>query len=84
MSRNEVERRYHDDPVFRQLVDIIGAHIDRLALTPMEVREAAMLACINHEMWRTRAYEISAPMAEEARRNIGQLNWWLDSLEPPK
>lgn len=52
--RLRAEERYHDDPVFRQLVDVIYHYIDvsnenGLQYTPTELREAAMLAAVKWE-----------------------------------
>ena len=50
--RLPAEARYEADPVFRSLVDVIGAMLERdqsRTFTPTEVREAAMLACIRYE-----------------------------------
>jgi hypothetical protein len=42
--------RYKDDPVFRQLVDVIQMVLHDAVMTPTEVREAAVLACCQYEM----------------------------------
>lgn len=44
-----VHERYHRDPAFRQLVDVLELQIRQLKLTPTEVREAAVLACVHYE-----------------------------------
>lgn len=41
--------RYKTDIVFRHLVDIFSAAIERAEYTPTEIREAAMLAQIMYE-----------------------------------
>lgn len=46
------EYRYFNDPVFHQLVDTLEALVREAELTPSEIREAAMLACIHYEMRR--------------------------------
>lgn len=43
------DARYRQDNSFRQLVDMMEAHIHATNFTPMEMREAALLACINYE-----------------------------------
>ena len=49
MTFEIAETRYQRDPAFRALVDAMYSHIDALKLTPTEMREAAMLACIKFE-----------------------------------
>lgn len=44
-----IRERYHNDPVFHQLVDMIRAVIEDGTTTPTEIREAAMLAQIMYE-----------------------------------
>lgn len=45
----KMHERYHEDPVFRALVDLIGCELERGQYTPTEIREAAMLAQLMHE-----------------------------------
>lgn len=45
----KVHERYHEDPAFRSLVDLLCVELERGQYTPTEVREAAMLAQIIHE-----------------------------------
>lgn len=52
---NDVRDRYLRDPVFHTVVDHMGAIIRGAVLTPSEVREAAMLACVIEEQYRPRA-----------------------------
>jgi hypothetical protein len=44
------EERYRTDPMFRNVTDTLEALVIHAQLTPSEIREAAMLACIHHEM----------------------------------
>lgn len=48
-SRLTPEERYRRDATFHQLVDTLDHLIEWAQLTPVEVREAAVLACIHHE-----------------------------------
>lgn len=48
-----VEDRYLNDPMFHHVVDMLRAVIADAKLAPSAVREAAMLACILHEEWKT-------------------------------
>lgn len=51
----KAEERYQHDPMFKALVDSLYSSIESLHLTPTEVREVAMLACIKFEQMRPRA-----------------------------
>jgi len=42
--------KYRNDKAFQMLVDMLESFIYDNRLTPAEVREASMLACINYEM----------------------------------
>ena len=53
-----VEERYQRDPAFRTLVDVLEHQIQTLQLTPTEVREAAVLACLHVEHLRVPRYVI--------------------------
>lgn len=44
------EERYNYDPCFRLLVDMIEEQYRRLEYTPSEIRDAAMLAAIHHDL----------------------------------
>lgn len=46
---NTPEYRYMRDPLFRAMVDTFYHAIVKCEVTPTEVREAAMLACIRYE-----------------------------------
>lgn len=52
MPFDKVSERYRNDVVFHAIVDTLQAAIERLELTPSEVREAAMYACSLVEMRR--------------------------------
>ena len=43
------EARYRDDPTFHAMVDMMTSVIAKLEMTPVEVREAAIYACIRYE-----------------------------------
>ena len=68
--------RYTHDPEFKQLTDLLESFIRRCDFTPSEVRQAAMLACINYEMMRTdrRYYKLTIP--ENAENAISILEEW--------
>lgn len=44
-----IRDRYHNDPMFKILVDMLYFHIEQAKFTPTEIREAAMLAQIIYE-----------------------------------
>lgn len=50
---DRVRERYLHDAAFKQAVDVMQSMVMGLHLTPSEVREAAMLACIMIEERRT-------------------------------
>lgn len=51
---NDVRARYMNDPIFHTVVDHMRLLIRSAKLTPSEVREAAMLACIIEEEYNPR------------------------------
>lgn len=46
------EDRYRRDPVFKTFVDTVRVLIERAEMSPSEVREGAVLACIHYEQRR--------------------------------
>lgn len=42
--------KYNNDPAYHQLVTMLENFIDMAQFSPSEIREAAMMACINYEM----------------------------------
>lgn len=52
---NDTVARYNNDPAFRTVVDTFRLIIRSATLTPSEVREAAMTACVIEEMHRPAA-----------------------------
>lgn len=51
-SQLSPEARYHRDPQFKAVVDVLRAQLRQARLTPTELREAATLAAVMHEMDR--------------------------------
>lgn len=43
------EERYRNDDTYRHVVDMLESIVHRAELTPYEVREASVLACIHYE-----------------------------------
>lgn len=68
-----VEDRYVNDVRYRQLVDMLESCIAEMHLTPSEVREAALLACIRFEQHRK-------PM-EIRVETVKELLGWLADVE---
>ena len=58
--------RYQNDPAFNLLVTHIEAMIMNAEFTGSEIRQAAMLACINVESRKMTHYRIIPREAEEA------------------
>ncbi len=48
--------RYHHDPIFHHLVEILRHELEAARMTPTEVREAAMFAQILYEQRNPRAF----------------------------
>ena len=84
------EERYSRDPAFHTIVDMMVCAVDQLQLTPTELREAAVYACVRFEHMNMRS--ISATLgqrlpdrerlraisaAEECERRARQLSTWL-------
>lgn len=59
--------KYMNDPEYHALVQMLEQFIERARFTPSELREAAVLACINYEMRHIREKTID-PRAAEAFR----------------
>ncbi len=69
--RLPADERYERDPVFRNLVDVIGSMLEQdqgRTFTPTEVREAAMLACIRYEAIHIRPFLVDASKASGEMR----------------
>jgi hypothetical protein len=68
---SDVKHRYQNDPVFYTVVNQMRAIITSATLTPSEVREAAMLACIIEEEYKPRRpYTTSNEELEIMRENL--------------
>lgn len=61
-SRERPEDRYMRDPVFHQLVQLLGSFLEDNAMrqwTPTDLREAVMLAASDYEMRHVRPMYIT-------------------------
>jgi len=76
--------KYMNDPDYHQLVNMLEQFIERARFTPSELREAAVLACINYEMRHVRGATID-PRTQEAFRILDEFTTRrgkLDHLAP--
>jgi len=60
-----------NDPEYYRLVSMLEQFVEQARFTPSELREAAVLACINYEMRHVRGASID-PRAEEAFRALDE------------
>ena len=73
--------RYSTDAQYKSLVDMLEAMIHQCHYSPSEVREAAILACINYEMHTIRSYCI--PVTPEMSQRLDELYYWVDGGKLP-
>lgn len=59
--------KYMNDPHYHRLVDTLEHFINQAQFTPSELREAAILACINYETKRVRTMVIDPATCEALR-----------------
>jgi hypothetical protein len=93
------EHRYANDPTYKAVVDSLEALIHRAELTPGEIREAAMYACIRYELrnmsaMRRFVVKAGAPLGagaymhareelDRAEDRMRALREWLDAHPLP-
>lgn len=63
-SFDNAQRAYIIDPTYHQLVDMLVALIEKLEMTPSEVRQAAVFACI---IFQERSVHPMSMMADDAQ-----------------
>lgn len=61
-----LKERYQNDNAFRSLVDMMECQIAKAEFTPSEIRQAALLACINYEAMNVRKMYFHSPKAIQA------------------
>jgi hypothetical protein len=69
-SLDRLGERYRNDVTFKAMVDLLRSMVERLELTPSEVREAAVFACMMVEertLHMVRIADIAPPPTYEAR-----------------
>lgn len=76
---NDVIKRYQTDPAFHTVVETFRLIIRSATLTPSEVREAAMTACVIEEMHEPRP-PLTCSDAELARL---RQSWGAPPYTPP-
>ncbi len=80
------DARYREDVKFRQLVDMMEAHLHSADFTPSEMREAAILAAINYERRRVRyvhGYTMSNDTARQCWARVEELYAAIQKDERP-
>lgn len=70
--------RYLGSAAFKALVDVLEAQIRMANFSPSEIREAAMLACIKHEMETVRYGIVTPKGLEDAIRRYKR---WVNGEE---
>lgn len=73
------EQRYKTDTTYRTMVDLLTSVIAQLQMTPAEVREAAIYACIRFEHLNI-PYRQAGDMLDELNRceaRAQELKRWL-------
>lgn len=65
-----VEHRYMNDAAFHQLVRVIEQVLENVDLTPSEVREAAMYACIRFEQFHPKTFRLTVEDAQRIKDRI--------------
>jgi hypothetical protein len=73
--------KYMNDPEYNALVTTLESFIERAQFSPSELREAAVLACINYEMRHVRNVVAEYhPRVKDALRTLDEL--WVS--RPPR
>ena len=62
--------KFQNDPAYHELVCLLESFIDKAHFTPSELREAAILASINHEMRNIRPIEYRNDRVEDAFKTL--------------
>ena len=68
------EEKYNNDAMYRSLVQSLEALLHQANFCPSEIREAAMLACVHHEMRQTRSVFVEMP--SNVIEAMDRLNDW--------
>lgn len=68
--------KYSRNVQYKSFVDMLEHMIHKAQYSPSEVREAAMLACINYEMHTIRSYHIA--ITPEMNTRLDELHAWVE------
>lgn len=72
--------RYAQDPNYKQLTDALEALIRDARMTPSEIRECALLACIHHELHFGMTFHTVPLPIKEAMEALAK--WRKDESNP--
>lgn len=81
IGSDRILARMERDPALKQVVDALTHVILNLELTPTEVREAAVYACVQAERHHLGSRFLTKPGALEIRENLQELGRMLDLAE---
>lgn len=81
--RDRLEARMERDPLLRSVVDALTMLILKLEMTPTEVRETAIYACVQAEMRRMPSrFAVPVGTIQEARQRLDEMQSHLDAFVP--
>jgi len=80
MNLTKAREAYRNDPQYHDLVDVLVGQIEALEMTPSEVREAGVFACIL--LAERRVYPDVSCSEEYKRRVLGKFVGGPDVEEP--
>lgn len=72
--------RYNSDPSYKRMVDILEYEIHNHRFTPSELREAAILACVNYENKRVHHHMID--ITPELHARLIEMNNMVNNRDP--
>lgn len=73
-----VNEKYHNNRNFRELVNVMLAHIERCNYTAAEIRQAALMASIIYDRKRI-ARAVFSEVPESVANALESLEKWMDS-----
>lgn len=78
---DSAKRAYHNDPLFKQIVEQMCNAIHQLQLTPADLRAAAHYACYLHEMRYPRPV-LLCPVCRPGRPCVMHQDYGRTNVEP--